>query len=197
MPSPFVGDPGISPGDEAGSAIINQLGLDPSLISDFINPSRVPHTRTRTSHGLTIRVGGGRIVGAVQSVQHSQSRQIDEEWEINRGHRGAGPADLVPQNVTTRTLQVTRYDLFVRNMEEVFDTSGEIVSLSDQFRPFSLRTIWQSPVGIVLGGRRIYEYSGCWFSSIGRNVSVDDNRVVSVDAQITYQYRRRVAYDGT
>lgn len=184
MGSPVVGD--------IAEAAINQFGIDRSLVSDFITVDRVPRTRTRTSHGLSIRVGGGRIIGAVNVLSHNQSRQIDEEWHINKGSRGAEPADLIPQNVTGRTLTVSRYDLFVRNMEEVFDRTGEIIVLSDQFKPFSLRTIWQSPVGIVLGGRRIYEYTGCYFSRIGRAVRSTDDRIVNVDAEITYKLRRRV-----
>lgn len=192
MPSPFVGDPGISPGAEAGRVAVNQLGLDPSLLSDFVVPERVPRTRTRTSHGLTLRVTGGRVIGAVNAVGESQTRAVDEEWEINRSAHGAGPADIIPQNVTTRTLKISRYDLYVQHMEEVFNQTGEMVSLSDQFRPFSLRTIWQSPVGIVLGGRRVYEYVGCWFTNLGRNVRSDDNRIINVDADVVYQYRRRI-----
>ncbi len=178
--------------NDIGQAAINQFGLDPSLVTDIVSPDRVPRTRTRTSHGLTLRVSGGRIIGAVNALGHTQSRDLDEEWEINKGARGAAPSDIIPQNVTTRTLTVSRYDLFVRNVEEVFDRTGEIIVLSDQFRPFTLRTTWQSPVGIALGGRRIYEYTGCWFSRIGRTVRSDDDRIVNVDAEITYQLRRRV-----
>lgn len=184
MAAPITGD--------LTAAAANQFGIDLSLGTDLITVERVPRTRTRTSHGLTIRVGGGRVIGAVNALTHSQTRQIDDEWEIDVNGVGQAPADMVGQNVTTRSLTISRYDLFVRNMEETFNKTGEIVSLSDQFRPFSLRTTWQSPVGIVLGGRRIYEYIGCWFSDIGRTVRTDDNRIVSVDATITYRVRRRV-----
>lgn len=184
MAAPFVGD--------IGQAAANQFGVDLSLGTDLITVDRVPRTRTRTSHGLTIRVGGGRIIGAVNALGHSTSRQVDDEWEIDRNAVGTAPADLVPQNVTGRQLQVSRYDLFVRSMEEALNKTGEVVVLSDQFRPFTLRTTWQSPVGIALGGRRIYEYQDCWFSDLGRTVRTDDNRIVNVDATITYRLRRRV-----
>lgn len=183
--SPLLGD--------ISQAAISQFGVDPSLVSDLITVERVARTRTRTSHGLTIRVAGGRIIGAIYGFTHNQTRQLDEEWEINIGARGAAPSDIVPQNVTERSLRINRYDLFTRNMEEVFNRTGEIATLSDQFRPFTLRTIWQSPVGIVLGGRRVYQYTGCWFRSIGRTARADDNRIINVDAELIYQDRVRLA----
>lgn len=182
--SPFIGD--------IVDAAINQVGLDRSLISDFVTPDRIPRTRTRTTHGLAIRVAGGRIIGAIHGFTHQTSRDIDDEWEVNVAARGAGPSDMVPQNVTERSIRIERYDLYVRHMEEVFNSTGEMISLSDQFRPFTLRTIWQSPVGIVLGGRRVYEYRNCWFRSIGRTARADGDRIVNVDAELVYQERRRL-----
>lgn len=185
MAGPVLGD--------IAKAAINQFGVDPSLVDDFLVPKDVPRTRTRTSHGLLIRVAGGRVIGAINGFTHTQSRQIDEEWEVRREANGRAPADLVPQNVTDRTISVSRYDLWTRNMEEVLNQTGELVSLADQFRPFSLRTAWRSPVGIVLGGRRVYEYQGCWFSRIGRTARSDDNRLINVDAEIRYHDRIRIA----
>lgn len=184
MGSPFLGD--------IADAATEQFGIDRNLINDLVTPNRVPHTRTQTSHGLTIRVTGGRIIGAVHTFTHTTERQLDEEWEVNIGARGASPTEIVPQNVTTRALSIERYDLYVRNMEEAFNSTGEIISLSDQFRPFSLRTIWQSPVGLVLGGRRVYEYRGCWFRSIGRTASADGQRIINVNAEIVYRDRVRL-----
>jgi hypothetical protein len=54
------------------------------------------------------------------------------------------PADIVPQILRTRTIQIQRYDLFPQIMEEVFGTR-ELITLADQFRPFSVREIWKSP----------------------------------------------------
>lgn len=183
---------------DIGRAALDQFGIDPAIVAGINDPGtlissgNVPRTSTRTSHGLTLRVAGGRVIGAVNAIAHTHSRSIEEEWEIDAGAHGASPADLVPQNVTGRQLVIGRYDLFVRNVEEVFNLTGEVVILSDQFRPFTLRTIWNSPVGIVLGGRRVYEYTGCWFTDIGRNAATTDDRIINVSATIRYQTRRRV-----
>lgn len=177
--------------DDVSQNAASQFGIDLSLLDDALAPDRVPRTRTRTSHGLTLRVGG-RIIGAVNALAHTHNRQLDDVWEIDRAAVGAAPADIVPQNVTGRRLTISRYDLYIGLMEEVMSATGEIIVLSDQFRPFSLRTVWQSSVGIVLGGRRIYVYEGCWFEDIGRAVRSTDDRIVNVNATIRYQTRRRV-----
>lgn len=192
MPAPFLGIPG-GEGD-ATRAAFDFFGVDPSLVTDvFENP--VPKTRTRTSHGLLIKVAGGRVIGAVQGFNHSQSRDLEAVFDVEADAKGYGPADLVPGNVTTRSISITRYDLWQRPCEEAFGTGFEYVNLADQARPFALRTTWRSPVtgGVLIGGRRVYEYTGCYFSRIGRQASVTDSRIVRVDAEITYVGRRRIA----
>jgi len=39
---------------------------------------------------------------------------------------------------------------------------------------------------------RQYEYVGCWFSDIGRNIDAKSDRTISVDATIQYLDRRRL-----
>lgn len=107
----------------------------------------IPVTQTRLSHALTIRAGS-RIIGAVHVFSSSQSRTIDQEYENEPSSSGL-PRDLVPQTVDRREIRVARYDLYNSIMEEVFGSS-EIVNLSDQFRPFSLREVWDAP-GAGLG----------------------------------------------
>lgn len=152
--------------------------------------SELPNTRTRLDHALTIRTGSGRAIGAVKTFSYAQSRSIDEEFEVNA--QGSGmPVDLVPQNVTRREIRIERYDLYTKIMEEVFGTS-ELVVLTDQYRPFVLREIWKGPAGILTGGQRIYQFTGCWFSDLGRTMSTDGNRVVMADATVTWTDRVRV-----
>lgn len=182
MASPLVGD--------VAQAAINQFGLDPTQFTDFVVGHGVPRTRTRTSHGLKITIGS-RVIGAIQGFTHNTSRQLDEEWELGRGLYGHAPADIVPQNVGQRTLSIERLDLFTADMESVFGTT-ELVVLADQFRPFMLRTVWQSPVGIALGGRSVFVYTGCWLSRIGRQVRATDDRISRANAEVTYQMRLRV-----
>jgi hypothetical protein len=193
MGLPFINDP---VGGEVARQSLDFFGVDPTFFTDVVNPnllaSQVPVTRTRTSHGLLIKVAGGRVVGAVNGFSHSQSRDVEDVFEVDANATGYGPVDLIPQNTTTRTLVIKRYDLWQRPMEEAFGVSGEFVALADQTRPFILRTTWRSPVSSLLGGRRVYEYTGCWFTSFGRNAATTDSRIINVDAQIKYAYRRRV-----
>ena len=193
MGLPFIKDP---VGGEVARQSLDFFGVDPTFFTDVVNPnllsSQVPVTRTRTSHGLLIRVAGGRTIGAVNGFTHRQSREVQDEFECDVNAVGYGPVDIVPQNITTRTLSIKRYDLWQRPMEEAFGTSGELVALADQSRPFVLRSVWRSPVSSLLGGRRVYEYTGCYFTSFGRTASSTDSRIINVDAEITYVLRRRV-----
>lgn len=193
MSLPFINDP---VGGEVARQSLDFFGVDPTFATDAIDPnlfaSQVPRTRTRTSHGLLIRVAGGRVIGAVNGFTHSQQRQVDEEFEVDANAKGYAPVDQVPQNITTRTLSIQRYDLWQRPIEEAFGTGFEYINLADQARPFVLRTIWRSPVGSLLGGRRVYEYTGCYFTRFGRTMRSDDNRIVNADAEIVYALRRRV-----
>lgn len=193
MGLPFINDP---VGGEAARQALDFFGVDPTLATDVLDPnafaSQIPRTRTRTSHALLIRVAGGRVIGAANGFTHNQSRQVDEEFEIDANAKGYSPVDLIPQNITTRTLSIQRYDLFQRPIEEAFGTGFEYVALADQSRPFVLRTTWRSPVSSLLGGRRVYEYTGCYFTRFGRTVRSDDSRIVNADAEIVYALRRRV-----
>lgn len=192
MPLPFINDPVAG---EAARAGLDFFGVDPSLVTDTLGGdfAQVPRTRTRTSHGLLIRVAGGRIIGAVHQFQHRQDRDIRDIFEVEANARGYGPADILPGNQTARTLSISRYDLWQRPIEEAFGTGFEYVNLADQARPFVLRTIWRSPVNPLLGGRRVYEYTGCYFRSFGRTAAATDNRVVNVQAEIVYVQRKRVS----
>lgn len=193
MGLPFIKDP---VGGEVARQSLDFFGVDPTAVTDALDPNsfvaQVPRTRTRTSHGLLIRVAGGRVVGAVNGFTHTQTREVEDAFELNSTAVGYGPVDQIPQNITQRSLSIKRFDLWQRPMEEAFGVSGEFVTLADQSRPFVLRSIWRSPVGSLLGGRRVYEYTGCYFTSFGRTASTTDNRIINVDAEITYILRRRV-----
>lgn len=193
MGLPFINDP---VGGEAARQGLDFFGVDPTLATDVLDPnafaSTLPRTRTRTSHGLLIRVAGGRVIGACNGFTHNQAREVQDEFEVDANAKGYGPVDIVPQNITSRTLSIQRYDLWQRPIEEAFGTGFEYVSLADQSRPFVLRTAWRSPVGSLLGGRRVYEYTGCYFTRFGRTARTDDNRIINVDAEIVYVTRRRV-----
>ena len=203
MPNPFVNNPATTAsGNVTGDSVASDFaldffGVDPGIVTGAIDPnafrSQVPRTRTRTSHGLLIRVAGGRVVGAVQGFTHNQQREVRDVFEIDAGAHGYGPVDMEPANTTTRTLSIERFDLWQRPCEEAFGTGFEYVNLADQARPFTLRTAWQSPVGGLFGGRRVYEYTGCYFTRFGRTARSTDTRIVNVNAEIAYVLRRRVS----
>lgn len=101
-----------------------------------------PITRTRTTHALLIRVGG-RNVGAIYKWDITQRRDIKSKFEVNPYGYGL-PADIVPATLATRTISVERADLYDDIMEECFG-SKELVTLTDQTRPFNLREVWLAP----------------------------------------------------
>lgn len=177
---PYIQDP--------AAAIQRQLQL-----RGFPPPARsVPNTRTRTTHGLTLRDGRtGRLFGAIHTFSPKQTRAVEEEWEINRDSRGI-PVDLIPQNLTSRTIGLSRYDLYTRVMEELFGTT-ELDILTEQRRPFRMRETWLDPtaIGFLGAGPRIYEYIDCWFTDIGRTLSASDDRIVKVEATLMFRDRKR------
>lgn len=177
----------------------------------------VPTTRTRLSHALTIRAGG-RVIGAVHQWSPSQSRTVDHEFEIEANAVGM-PVDLVAGVVERREIRISRYDLYVSVIEEVFG-AFEIINLADQYRPFSLREVWRGPglggevthalsnlagaapqlsaalttgaAGLVGSAGRQYEYSSCWFTDLGRTIDTKGDRVISVDATLAYLGKNRI-----
>ena len=158
--------------------------------------SPLPHTRTRTSHALTIHgIGPGRrgIIGAVHVLNINQSRDTEDIFEVQSLGQGR-PVDVVPGNLVGRTMTIARYDLFSRTMEQVFGKrKHELIDLTDQSHPFTLRTTWGFP-GLAGGFRKsIFEYTGCWFQNLGRNISATDDRIVNVDATLVWTRRYRVA----
>lgn len=184
MPQPYFDEPFIPQDITEGARKFGQE------FQQFLNVGKLPNTRTRLTHALTIRSGNGRVVGALKAFSPAQSRVVEEEYEVDAQASGM-PIDLVPQIVNRREIRVVRYDLYNRLMEEAFGTD-EIVVLADQSRPFALREVWRGPAGVLVGGQRIYEYRGCWFTDIGRTLDADSDRVSAADATIVWQSRDRV-----
>lgn len=48
-------------------------------------------------------------------------------------------------------------------------------------------------VGALIADTRVYEYFGCYFTDVGRTLDAKGDRVVSVEATLTWLGRRRVA----
>lgn len=150
-----------------------------------INQFNPPDTQVRTSHSVTIYAGGQRI-GLLNGWNPQMSRDITPIYEIAADTSGV-PLENVPGNTKGLTIGVNRYDLWTSQMETVFGTA-DLTMLSNQSAPFTCLETWKLPSGQI----ETYEYSGCWFSSIGRNIRSDDQRIVNVNASLTYVHKRKI-----
>lgn len=197
-PSAYAGDATSAVNDIKNEAL---SGVDNPTVRNFLNsvltaPAPTPSTATRTTHALTIHaIGPGRrgIIGAAHALSTTQSRTVEDVFEVQSLGYGR-PADVIPQNLTTRTIEIQRYDLFKRSMEQVFGKGAwELVDLTDQSHPFTLRTTWGEPGFPGLTRKHVFEYTGCWFTNLGRTMSATDDRIVKVNATLTWTRRYRVA----
>lgn len=148
-------------------------------------PYNPPETLVRTSHSLTIKANGVTI-GLLQGWSPQQSRQITPIYEINQESSGL-PLENVPGNVQNLTISVQRYDLWTKRMEEAFGTR-DLTMLSNQNSGFSVQEFWTYPSG----QQEVWEYTGCWFESLGRSFSSTDNRIINVNATLRYVHRYKV-----
>lgn len=192
----------------------------------------VPVTELRTSHAISIRAAN-KVIGRIQSWGPSQGRDVKLKFEINAVGMGA-PIEAVPGVATSQTLQVSRYDLFMSKMEEVWGLPAPLFMLTDQFNPIDIEEKWvrigskdkplipglekfstsalldkvgDSKFGKALGigtsnelsgievgstskGTEISVekmwYNGCWFTSLGRVVQAQGDRMVLVNATLVY-----------
>ena len=157
--------------------------LQPNSVVNANVARNPPATETRTSHSIAIKLNGSTI-GMISSWSPSAARAIGQVYELNPNSSGM-PYENVPGNVSGLTLSISRYDLWTQRLENVFEgTPGNSVlrMIWDQQAPFSVVESWTYPDGTMEN----WTYAGCWFSSIGRTIRSDDNRVVQVNASITY-----------
>jgi hypothetical protein len=145
-------------------------------------PTTAPGVGVVTSHSLTMYGGsdGSTPIGVIQSWHPQSSRTATHVYEINSDTSGA-PVDLVPGNVTGLTITVNRFDVFNSKMEQAFG-SKDMAMLTDQTSPFTVKEVWK----FVGQSDQVFYYTGCWFSQLGRTMSSTDDRIVKVDATITY-----------
>jgi hypothetical protein len=163
------------------------LPIDAIVAGLVRGPGSVPTTRVRLTHAYTLRTGKNRVVGAVFRTAIDQARQIDREFEVDLNAVGE-VADLVPQQLTSQTITIARWDLYDTVFEEVFQ-NGELSILTDQRAGFKLREFWRAPYGILNAQTRRYEYSPCWFSRLGRVQEATGDRTVRADAALEFMNR--------
>lgn len=155
---------------------------EPIFFSNSVFRSNPPTTAVRTSHAMTIR-SGGITIGVIQSWGINMSRGVAHVYELNANTSGE-PVEAVPGNVGGLTINVNRYDLYTRRMEQAFGGSAvtDFEMLGDQSNPFEVRESWRFPNGT--SEARVYV--GCWFSSLGRTYQATGDRIVNVSAVLTF-----------
>jgi len=145
----------------------------------------VPNTNIRTSHAVSIMIGT-HAVGQIQTWAPNQSRTITPAYELKSDTSGK-VTENVPGNESGLTIQVARYDLFKSKMEEVWGrigpsgSGGFLKMIGDQLNSFQVYEKWAWP-----GGSETLSYDGCWFSQLGRNLSAQGDRIVMVNATLSY-----------
>ena len=149
-------------------------------------PNNPPETLVRTSHSLTIRANGVSI-GLINGWNPTISRTITPVYEIRTATSG-DPLEKSPGNVTGQTIAIQRYDIYTERMEQAFGTP-DVMMLSAQKRAFSVIEKWKYPEDSG-SGIEVVEYTGCWFSNIGKNYRSDGDRIVNVNATLEYVKRQ-------
>lgn len=150
------------------------------------SPTIAPKTNTATSHAIAIKVEG-LLIGRIQSWSPTQSRAVQAAYEINAVTQG-DVAENIPGVASGLTIQVTRYDLFDTRMEQAWGEGFDLREmLCNQANPLRIVEKWIKPNGEYSA----YVYSGCWFSNMGRQMSVQGDRIISVNATIQYERKRK------
>ncbi len=147
----------------------------------------IPNTTTATSHAIAISVNGV-VIGMVQTWAPSQTRTVTPVYEINPATTGE-IIENVPGNIGGTTIQVSRYDLFSSRMEQAWGPAFDIQEmLSNQVDPLTIQEAWARPSGST----SMVIYTGCWFSSIGRNLAVQGDRIINASATLNYVKKYRI-----
>jgi len=150
----------------------------------------VPNTRVRLTHAFTLRDKRNRIIGAAYKVAMKQGRDSEDVFEVDANGHGR-VREVVMGNLTTRTLSLSRYDLYTAKFEEAFGTQ-DLTVLTNQRAGLSLREHWNNPVGVFTSGRERWQYQQCWFTDIERAKGADDDRVVRVTGTLKWTDRIRI-----
>lgn len=164
----------------------------------------IPVTKVRTSHALTIRANG-EIIGLINSWTPAQSRTLTPIYEVGVDDSG-NPIEYMPGNASGLTVNISRYDLYTKRMEEAFGTP-DLIMLTRQSEPFDIFEEWTIPDPSLIFSSELqhniagipftnfptpfivkerYVYQKCWFTSLGRTLRSDDSRVVNVNATLVY-----------
>lgn len=145
-----------------------------------------PNTKTSTSHAMTI-IAANQMIGAISSWAVNQTLPVVGVYEFGQvtgpfGIEAGMPYEKIPGNVGGMTIEVARYDLYTKRIEEVFGTI-DLTVLSNDPNAFDVREAWRTPDNT---NNYVIIYQGCRFSKIGRTIATTDDRIVKASATIEY-----------
>jgi len=147
----------------------------------------IPNTATRTDHAITIR-SNGVTVARIQDWAPQQSRQVTPTYEINAASTGH-VFENIPGIISNLTINVVRFDLFNKRMEEAWGPDFNIYVLTDQTNPLTINEKWKKPDG----SEESWTYTGCWFTSLGRNHSANGDKITRVNATLVYSRKYKTS----
>lgn len=143
-------------------------------------------TVSRLSHSITIRANGITI-GAISDLKEDARQGLKALYGLGTfeqpgryGARSGEPYEIVPNNIDPITLNLSRYDLVRVKMEQAFNVPFDLTILSNQDSGIEIIQIERRTDGGVEG----FVWRGCWFESIGRTISAENERVIRVDAVV-------------
>lgn len=154
-------------------------------------PVSVPFTKVVNSHGLLIQVAGGQLVGAITSFSTRQSRAAKPLFEFGTSTIGGGddveansgePFEIAPGVSAGTTIDIQRYDIWTSHFEQAFGTQ-DLTMLTNQLSSIRFIEFWTGPEA-NLNFTKVYY--GAWFTSLGRTINAEGDRVRMATAQAMY-----------
>jgi len=145
----------------------------------------IPTTLTRTDHAISIRANS-KTIGQIQDWTPQQSLTVTPVYQLDSDYSGT-VIENVPGNIGGLTITVNRFDLYSTKMEQAWGTNFSIEMLTDQKVALEITEKWSNPDGT----EEKWLYSGCWFTSLGRNHSAVGDRITKVNASLMYVLKKR------
>ncbi len=158
---------------------------------------RTPYTATRSDHAMTIQCEG-TVIGHIQEWTPQQSLTVTPVYQIGPTKEGIPSGSVVencPGNISGLTIGINRYDLYLDRMETIWGPGFYIEMLTDQFKPFTVTEKWLSITNVAEGttSTEKWQYTGCWFTSLGRTHSAQGDRITKVNASIMYAKKEKIS----
>lgn len=169
-----------------------------------------PNTSVRNDHAVSIRANG-KIIGLIQDFSPQQARTVAHSYEINSAAPGV-VYENIPGVATGLTIGITRIDLFSTKMEEAWGPGYDLTMLTNQHNPLTIMEWWENPIESPIykdvyaeqaslspvykkvdTDLEVWVYEGCWFTSLGRQLSANGDRIVRVNASLIYKRKYQLS----